>query len=129
MTSFLSSLFGKSTQAGAGTAKKKVALITNFSACPLGLQLLNRLSESNSGVVAVSHDASRFESKVDKERVSLFEAFPNEEQDRNRIVSYLIANDMQVATLVQNQPFMLKPTVDEPQSDSDIKKDFDPAKL
>ena len=79
--------------------------------------------------MAVSHDASRFESKFDKERVSLFEAFPNEEQDRNRIVSYLIANDMQVATLVQNQPFMLKPTVDEPQSDSNIKKDFDPAKL
>ena len=100
MTSFLSSLFGKSTQAATGPAKKKVALITNFSACPLGLQLLNRLSESNSGVVAVSHDASRFESKVDKDRVNLFEAFPNEESDRNRIVSFLLANDMQVATLV-----------------------------
>jgi len=129
MTSFLSSLFGKGTQAGAGPTKKKVALITNFSACPLGLELLNRLSETNSGVVAVSHDATRFESKVDKERVSLFEAFPNEEQDRNRIVSYLLANDMQVSTLIQNQPFMLKPTVDEPQSDSEMKKDFDSAKL
>ena len=102
MTSFLTSLFGKSTQAGTGPTKKKVALITNFSACPLGLELLNRLSESNSEVVAVSHDASRFESKVDKERVNLFEAFPNEEQDRNRIVSYLLANNMQVATLIQN---------------------------
>lgn len=87
-------------------------MITNFSACPLGLNLLERLSESNSKVIAISHDASRFEDKFDNDRVSFFEAFPNEEEDRIRLISYLISNDMQVSTLVQNQPFMLKPTVD-----------------
>ena len=82
--------------------KQKVAMITNFSACPLGLHLLDRLSESNTKVVAVAHDASRFEDKVDKSRVSLFEAFPNEEEDRNRLISFLIANEMQIESLVQN---------------------------
>ena len=59
MTSFISSLFGRGSKT-AGTAKQKVAMITNFSACPLGLHLLDRLSESNTKVVAVAHDASRF---------------------------------------------------------------------
>lgn len=108
MTSFLSSLFNR----GSAPTKTKVAMITNFSACPLGLELLHRLSESNNKVIAVSHDALRFEDKVDKERVSLFDAFPNEEEDRNRIVSFLRSNEMQVSSLIQNQPFFLKPTVD-----------------
>ena len=77
-------------------------MITNFSACPLGMNLLDRLSESNTKVVAVSHDASRFEDRFDKDRVSFFEAFPNEEEDRNRLISFLVANQMQVSTLVQN---------------------------
>jgi len=117
--SFLSSLFnrGGSKLSQQSSAKTKVALITNFSACPLGLHLLDRLAESNTKVVAVAHDASRFEDKVDTGRVSLFEAFPNEEEDRNRIVSFLLSNQMQVATLVQNQPFMLKPRVDEPEEE------------
>ncbi len=88
MTSLLSNLFNRSS----ATTKTKVAMITNFSACPLGLELLNRLSESNSKVIAVSHDALRFEDKFDKERVSLFDAFTNEEEDRNRLVSFLRAN-------------------------------------
>ena len=53
-------------------------------------------------MVAVAHDASRFEEKVDPDRVSLFEAFPNEEEDRNRLISFLVSNNMQVETLVQN---------------------------
>lgn len=75
-------------------------MITNFSACPLGIQLLTQLSETNEKVVAVAHDASRFEEKVDPEKVSLFEAFPNEEEDRNRLISYLVANNMQVGALI-----------------------------
>ena len=60
--SFISSLFNRngSKLSQQSAAKTKVALITNFSACSLGMNLLNRLSESNTKVVAVSHDASRF---------------------------------------------------------------------
>ena len=99
MTSFLSSLFKSSK---APKVKQKVAMITNFSACPLGLKLLDRLSESNQKVIAVSHDASRFDEKYDKDRVNLFEAFPNEEEDRIRLMSYLLENEMEISTLVQN---------------------------
>lgn len=93
-------------------------MITNFSACSLGLRLLERLSESPdcSKVIAVSHDASRFERTemgiLNHDKVIMFEGFPNEEEDRNRLISFLIANEMKVGTLVQNQPFMLKPTID-----------------
>ena len=68
--------------------------------------------------MAVAHDAGRFEAKVDPARVSLFEAFPNEEEDRNRLISFLVSNKMQVSSLIQNQPFMLKPRVDQPRNDS-----------
>ena len=98
MTSFLSSLFGRGSK---GTpSKTKVAMITNFSACPLGLHLLDNLQNCNSHVVAISHDASKFEERFDSEKVSLFEAFPNEEEDRNRIISFLKAKNMQLTTLV-----------------------------
>ena len=116
MPGIFSSLFRRSSSQ---TARSQVALVTNFSACPLGLELLHRLAESNSRVVAVAHDASRFESKVDLERVSLLDGFPNEPDDRVRVVSFLISNQMQVGTLVQNQPFMLKPTVDQPKDGGD----------
>ena len=62
----------------------------------------------------------------------MFEAFPNEEEDRNRLISFLLENKMQVSTLVQNQPFMLKPTVDQPMEEEQLEekeKDVDPAKL
>ena len=108
MTSFLSSLFGRGGK-GSATAVgsvTKVALITNFSACSLGLRLLDRLSQgSNTKVIAVSHDAGRFEDRIaaaDKDRVIMFEAFPNEQEDRNRLISFLLQNKMQVSTLVQN---------------------------
>lgn len=100
--SFLSRLFkrGSTSQAPKATP---VALITNFSACPLGIELLNRLAESNSHVVAVAHDAKRFEGKLElAENVSLFDAFPNAEEDRNRLISFLVSKQMQVSTLVQN---------------------------
>ena len=132
MTSFLSSLFGRGN-AAAAPALTNVSMITNFSACPLGLRLLDRLSDSTgTKVIAVSHDASRFEDKVDPDKVIMFEAFPNEEEDRNRLISFLLQNKMQVSTLVQNQPFMLKPTVDQPMDESQLaekEKDADPAKL
>ena len=102
--SFISSLFnrGGSKLSQQSTAKTKIALITNFSACPLGINLLNTLSESNTKVLAVSHDALRFYDKVGDGKVGLFEAFLNEEEDRNRLISYLVDSKMQVATLVQN---------------------------
>lgn len=111
--SFLSRLFKRG---GASQAPSTpVALITNFSACPLGVELLDRLVESNTHVVAVAHDAKRFEEKFEAaENVSLFDAFPNDEEDRNRLISFLVSKKMQVSTLVQNQPFMLKPTIDQP---------------
>mmetsp|Transcript_29144 Transcript_29144/g.36155 ORF Transcript_29144/g.36155 Transcript_29144/m.36155 type:complete len:175 (+) Transcript_29144:35-559(+) len=124
MTSFLSSLFKRGAQTGKTSSANQVALITNFSACPLGVQLLDRLAESNARVVAVAHDAQRFEGKYDEDKVSLFDAFANEEEDRARLISFLMSKQMQVATLVQNQPFMLKPTVDEP-----LSKKEDPARL
>ena len=112
MTSFLSSLFGRGSTGSATAAGNitKVALITNFSACSLGLRLLDRLSQaavegSNTKVIAVSHDASRFEDRIaaaDKDKVIMFEAFPNEQEDRNRLISFLLQNKMQVSTLVQN---------------------------
>ena len=53
--SFISRLFKRG---GASQPKSTpVALITNFSACPLGIELLDRMAESNSHVVAVAHDA------------------------------------------------------------------------
>ena len=81
MTSFLSSLLGLGSKSSTEAAVK-VAMITNFSACPLGLRLLDKLSQHpTQKVIAVSHDASRFEEKkaTDSENnVIMFEAFPNE---------------------------------------------------
>ena len=58
----------------------------------------------------------------------MFEAFPNEEEDRNRLIAFLKSNNMKIKTLVQNQPFLLQPTVD--QVDHSIRiEDKDKAKV
>ena len=51
-------LFSKS--APAATPKTKVAVVTNFSSCALGQNLVKQLSlnESYAKVIAVSHNAS-----------------------------------------------------------------------
>ena len=38
----------------------------------------------------------------------------NEQQDRDRLISYLKQNNYRVKNLIFNQPFKLRPVVDEP---------------
>ena len=99
---FLKSLFSGGQKI---KPKTKVALITNYTACPLGMSMLDRLAESHQHVVAVAHNASQVASSdhtKSLEHVSVFDAFPNEEEDRNRLVSFLHSKEMVVSTLVQN---------------------------
>ena len=58
-----SKLFGSSSGSSTSATKlEKIAMVTNFSSCRLGLALVNRLANSPhiDQVVAVSHDADRF---------------------------------------------------------------------
>lgn len=37
-----------------------------------------------------------------KDKIIPFEGFPNEQEDRNRLVAYLKEKDLKITTLVQN---------------------------
>ena len=63
-----------------------------------------------SSVIGVSHDASHInpvdlgieQEAVESGKVKMFEAFPNESVDRERLIAYLLEQEMEVKTLVQN---------------------------
>ena len=83
---------------------KEVALVCNFTSCPLGLSLYRNLSNKIE-TVGVAHNGSQF-GGLDK--------FLNLQEDRDALISYLKHNNMSVKYLVFNQPFKLRPVVDDP---------------
>jgi hypothetical protein len=93
----------------------QIGLVCNFTACELGTNLQTALSQ-NLKTVGVAHNCQEHESSVD--------AFLNEQTDRDRVISYLNQNNYQVKYLIFNQPFKLRPTVDDPlKASSDDEKE------
>jgi hypothetical protein len=60
--SFLSKLVGGASAPQSAKSLKKVAIVTNFSACKLGFNLVKHLVNSDTyhQVIGISHNASRF---------------------------------------------------------------------
>ena len=58
--------------------------------------------------LGVSHDGGK------DSRETSFGAFLNVQEDRNRLIAYLKSNNQQVKYLVLNQPFKMRPNVDDP---------------
>jgi hypothetical protein len=53
-----------------------------------------------------------------------FNTFLNEQSDRDHLISYLKAKNQKISYLILNQPFKLRPTVDDPlNANSDDEKD------
>ena len=77
------------------------------------LALLDELSQGSTEVVAMAHNAEQV-LPDSKDSITVFEGFPNEQEDRNRLVAYLKSKNCTISTLVQNQPFLLKPRQDDP---------------
>ena len=95
--------------------RKEIALVTNFTSCKLGFSIFSEFQKVIE-TVGVAHDGSDHQGG--------FSAFLNEQQDRDRLVAFLKQNGMVVKYLIWNQPFKLRPTVDDPQlADSDGEKD------
>lgn len=93
---------------------KEIALICNFTSCSLGLNLHKQLSERIL-TVGVAHNGSQH-GGIDK--------FVNVQEDRDALISYLKHNNMIIKYLVFNQPFKLRPVVDDPlKADSDDEKE------
>lgn len=71
-------------------------MITNFQACPLGLSLRDRMKNlanylDYDALVLVGPNAQKYEDKEDS-KLNYFDAFVNEEEDRNRLMAYLKDN-------------------------------------
>lgn len=96
----------------------QVVLITNFTSCKLGLALVEELSShaSTTMLVAMAHNAEHVlkHQQLENDKITAFDGFPNEQEDRNRLIAFLKEKNLKVKTIVQNQPFLLKPTVDDP---------------
>lgn len=68
--------------------------------------------------IGVAHNASTFQKE------NTFDAFLNEQLDRDRLIAFLKQNNFQIKYLVFNQPFKLRPVVDDPiDAQSDDEKD------
>ena len=91
----------------------------NYTSCKLGLNLQKQLSAHSSlECLSVAHNAPATE--------STFQAFLNEQADRDRLIAYLKQNNLQIKNIVFNQPFKLRPVVDDPlDANSDDEKDED----
>jgi hypothetical protein len=83
---------------------KDIALICNFTSCSLGLNLHKQFSDKML-TVGVAHNGSQY-GGLDK--------FLNVQEDRDALISYLKHNNMSIKYLVFNQPFKLRPVVDDP---------------
>lgn len=113
MSNFFSRIMGKSAP-----ATRKVAMITNFSACPLGIQLAAQLENTLikpdqsdfEKLILVAPNATQYEKG--QEGVHHFDAFVNEAEDRIRLMAYLKEENMKIGALIHNQPYMLEPNKD-----------------
>ncbi|CDW91507.1 UNKNOWN [Stylonychia lemnae] len=95
------------------TNLEKIAVITNYSACPLGQSLLKVLSQDYR-VVAISYDdKTNDDINQNNEKTSniiRFKAHLSEQDDRNRLIAFLKSENMVISRMVNNQPFMIRPT-------------------
>jgi len=92
-----------------------ISLLCNYTSCRLGQYLQASLSNRIT-TISVAHNAATSD--------TTFQAFLNEQQDRDRLISYLKQNNFRVKYLVFNQPFKLRPVVDDPlAAQSDDEKD------
>ena len=73
-----------------------ISLVVHSDACKLGASLATKLPE----VITVNATANE----------SGFEADVSSEEDRNRLIAYLLESKSQIKTLVFNQPFMMEPS-------------------
>lgn len=90
---------------------KQVGLVCNYTSCMLGSSVFSKL-QTHIPTIGVAFNA----------KDSNFECYLNEQSERDRLIAYLKQNNMQVKYLVFNQPFKLRPVVDDPidaESDDD----------
>ena len=95
---------------------QRVALITNFNSCPLGLSLTEKLVDNMDSeasfydkIVLISPDTSTFKMNKENDKVLFLDAFINQEEDRNRLIAMLKQENLKIQSLIHNQPFMLTP--------------------
>lgn len=105
MRSLLQSLFAN--KSSVANSSQNVVLITNFTSCKLGIALLEELSKhpSTTLIVAMAHNAENVLSQhqfSQNNKITAFDGFPNEQEDRNRLIAFLKEKDIKVKTIVQN---------------------------
>jgi hypothetical protein len=106
--------FFRSSAAKNQNPPKEIALICNFTSCPLGLNLHKQFS-ARMQTIGVAHNGSQY-GGIDK--------FLNVQEDRDALISYLKHNNMIIKYLIFNQPFKLRPVVDDPiNANSDDEKE------
>lgn len=99
---------------------QEIALVANFTSCPLGMSVHQSLGQKMF-TLGMAHNGSQHGG---------FDGFPNEQADRERLIAYLKSKDMTVKHLVINQPFRLRPTVDDPlKADDEPKEESKVAEL
>ena len=74
------SLFGGSSAKSAGNLKK-VALVTNYNSCQLGLALANQFKRAKNHDAIVLVSADQIDQKDEDDGVHHFQAFLNEQDD------------------------------------------------
>ena len=103
MRSLFKSLFASKSQVT--NSSHHVVLITNFTSCKLGIALLEELSKhpSTTLLVAMAHNAEHVLSQqqfINSDKIKAFDGFPNEQEDRNRLIAFLKEKDLKVKTIV-----------------------------
>lgn len=99
LKSLLPSLFAK--RSAASPSHQQVVLITNFTSCKLGLAMVDQLAKQELKVIAMAHNAEQVLERTSS-AVTAFDGFPNESEDRSRLIAFLKSHKYQVVTLVQN---------------------------